>query len=111
MKKMLGDAQELIGAGQYEEAVDLLCRLGPPEGAEICELIAKAYKGRNKARGDVYTAKVFAEQAISHGSTDPEMQVIIDAAKRSDSPIKRSLEKPPCHLGGPKNKREEKPAP
>ena len=66
MKKQLHDAQELMDAGQYEEAVALLCRLGPPEGAEICELIAKAYHGRNRARGDVYTAKVFAEQAITH---------------------------------------------
>ena len=76
MKQLLNEAQELIAAGQYEEAVDLLCRLGPPEGAEICELIARAYNGRNYARGDVYTARVFAEQAISHGSSDPEMQTI-----------------------------------
>ncbi len=111
MKQLLEDARELIEAGQYEEAVDLLCRLGPPEGAEICELIAKAYRGRNKARGDIYTAKVFAEQAVSHGSTDPEMQPIIEAGKRSDASLRRSLEKPPCQLGGPKDKREEKDAP
>ena len=105
MKQILEQANELIEAEQYEEAVDLLCRLGPPEGAEICELIAKAYKGRNVARGDVYTAKVFAEHALSYGSTDPEMQNIIDAANRSDSPLKRSLENPPCTMGGPKDKR------
>ncbi|MBC8206491.1 MAG: FAD-dependent oxidoreductase [Kiritimatiellaeota bacterium] len=105
MKQILEQANELIAAGQYEEAVDLLCRLGPPEGAEICELIAKAYRGRNYARGDVYTAKVFAGHALSYGSTDPEMQAIIDAAKRSDSPLTRPLEKPPCTMGGPKDKR------
>ena len=111
MKPLLDDARELIAAGQYEEAVSLLCRLGPPEEADVCELIARAYHGRNIARGDVYTARVFAEQAIARGSTDPEMPAIIEEAKRVDSPLKRSLEKPPCHMGGPKDKREEKAAP
>ena len=111
MKQLLNDAQQLIEAGQYEEAVALLCRLGPPEGARICELIAKAYRGRNRARGDVFTAKVFAEQALSHGSTDPDMQTIIDAAKRFDAPLEHALEKPCPKLGGPTDKRPDAPAP
>jgi formate dehydrogenase major subunit len=111
MNPLLNDAQQLIEAGQYEEAVALLCRLGPPKGARICELIAKAYRGRNRARGDVFTAKVFAEQAISHGSADPAMREIIAAAKRSDAPLRHALEKPSPKLGGPKDKRPEAPAP
>jgi len=111
MTQLLNDAQGLVDAGQYEKAVSLLCRLGPPEGARICELIAKAYQGRNLARGDVYTAKVFAEQALSYGSTDPTMQTIIDAMKRSDSEIKRPLVNPPCKMGGPKDKRPDADAP
>ena len=111
MKKMLDDAQALIDGGQYEEAVALLCRLGPPEGAEIFELIANAYHGRNRTRGDVYTAKVFAEQAISHGSEDPAMQEIIAAAKRINRDLKHPLTRPEPKMGGPKDKRPETDAP
>ena len=111
MKEILSNAKALIEAGQFEEAVALLCRLGPPEGAEICELIAKAYRGRNRARGDVFTAKVFAEQALAHGSNDPAMQEIIAAASRDNRPLEHALERPSCKLGGPKEKRPDAPAP
>ncbi len=111
MKQSLNDAQELIEAGQYEEAVSRLCRLGSPEDADICELIAKAYHGRNRARGDVYTAKVFAEQAISHGSEDPSMQEIVAAAKRSDSELDHPLKNPAPKMGGPTDTRLETDAP
>jgi formate dehydrogenase major subunit len=111
MNPLLNEAEELIGAGQYEKAVAVLCRLGPPEGARICELIAKAYRGLNRTRGDVFSAKVFAEQAIQHGSKDPEMQAIIDEAKRSDLPLKRPLQKPCPKMGGPQDKRPEADAP
>lgn len=111
MKQILEEARELIEAGQYEEAVDLLCRLGPPEDAEICELIAKAYHGRNRARGDVYTAKIFAQQAIHHGSSDPAMQQIIDAAERRDEPLQHPMKRPEIKIGGPRDKRPEKKAP
>jgi formate dehydrogenase major subunit len=111
MKPVLNDAQELIQAGQYEEAVALLCRLGPPEEADVCELIAKAYRGRNYARGDVYTAKVFAQQAIAHGSTDPEMEQIIAAAERISTPIEKPIQRPACQQGGWKDKREAVDAP
>ena len=111
MKQLLNDAQQLIEAGQFEEAVALLCRLGPPEGAPVCELIAKAYYGRNRARGDVFTAKVFAEQAILHGSCDPAMPDIIAAAKRGDAPLKHELKRPVCTLGGPTDTRPEADSP
>jgi formate dehydrogenase major subunit len=111
MNPLLNDAQKLLAAEQYEEAVAVLCRLGPPEGAPVCELIAKAYRGRNRARGDVYTAKVFAEQAIAYGSIDPAMQAIIAAARRSDAPLSHPLEKPCPKMGGPQDKRPEANAP
>lgn len=111
MKELLNDAQALIDAAQYEEAVALLCRLGPPEEVRICELIAKAYHGRNRARGDVHTARVFAEQALAHGSADLLMQQIIDAAKRADGPLAHELKTPQCSLGGPKDKRPEAESP
>ena len=105
MKSPTNEAQELISAGRYEEAVAVLCRLGPPEGAPVCELIAKAYHGRNRTRGDVYTAKVFAEQAIAYGSSDPAMQKIIADSKLTDLPLKHALARPVCKLGGPTDKR------
>jgi formate dehydrogenase major subunit len=111
MNPLLNEAEELIGAGQYEKAVAVLCHLGPPEGARICELIAKAYHGLNRTRGDVFSAKVFAEQAIQHGSKDPAMQAIIDEAKRSDLPLKHPLQKPCPKMGGPQDKRPEADAP
>jgi len=111
MEKKLHDAQKLIEAGQYEEAVALLCRLGPPEGAEICGLIAKAYHGRNRARGDVYTAKVFADQALGHGSTDSAMQAIIAAAARVDEPLRHPLIRPEPKMGGWQTTRPEADAP
>ena len=111
MEQLLNDAEKLIKTGQYEKAVAVLCRLGPPEGALICELIAKAYHGLNRTRGDVYTAKVFAEQAITHGSTDPEMPKIIASAGRMDSPLKHPLALPVCKMGGWQEKRPEGDAP
>lgn len=111
MRKQLHDAQELIDEGRYEEAVALLCRLGPPEGKEICELIAKAYHGKNQARGDIYTAKVFAEQAITHGSEDPAMQEIIAWGQRNDSELEHSLKSPEPILGGPLDTRPEADSP
>jgi formate dehydrogenase major subunit len=111
MENLLNDAEKLIKTGQYEKAVAVLCRLGPPEGVTICELIAKAYHGLNRARGDVYTAKVFAEQAIAHGSTDPEMPKIIASAGRMDSPLRHPLALPVCKMGGPQDKRPEVAAP
>jgi NADPH-dependent glutamate synthase beta subunit-like oxidoreductase len=111
MNPLLNEAEKLIGAGQYEKAVAVLCRLGPPEGARICELIAKAYHGLNRTRGDVFSAKVFAEQALAHGSKDPAMQAIIDTAKRSDLPLKHPLQKPCPKMGGPQDKRPEGDAP
>jgi formate dehydrogenase major subunit len=111
MTSPINAAQELISAGRYEEAVAVLCRLGPPEGAHVCELIARAYHGRNRTRGDVYTAKVFAEQAIAYGSADPAMQKIIAASKQPNVPLKHALERPVCKLGGPTDKRPAAAAP
>ena len=111
MNSELNKAKELIITGRYEEAVAVLCRLGPPEGAPICELIAKAYHGLNRTRGDIYTAKVFAEQAIQHGSTDPLMPEIIASAGRPDRPLKHPPALPDCKMGGWQQKRQEGDAP
>lgn len=111
MTSLRNEAQELIKAGRCEEAVAVLCRLGPPEGADICELIAKAYDRLNRTRGDVYTAKVFAEQALAYGSSDPEMQEMIAKAGRSDSPLKPPLVPQKFKMGGPADKRPEAEAP
>ncbi len=111
MNPALNEASELIRAGRYEEAVAVLCRVGPPEGAPICELIAKAYHGRNRTRGDVYTAKVFAGQAIQHGSTDPVMQEIIATSTLPNIPLEHPLAPQKFKMGGPKEKRPEAEAP
>ncbi len=100
MNALLNEAQKLIETGRCEEAVAVLCRLGPPEGANVCELIAKAYHGLSRTRGDVYTAKVFAEQAIAHGSVDPKMKEIVASAERTDSPLKHPLTLPDYQMGG-----------
>jgi formate dehydrogenase major subunit len=111
MNQLLNEAQQLIEEGRYEAAVAQLCRLGPPDGARICELIAKAYHGRNRSRGDVHTARMFAGQAIAHGSTDPAMPELIAAAQRADKALEHPLNRPDCKLGGPKDKRPEAAAP
>ena len=41
MKQLLNEAEELINAGQCDEAVELLCRQGVPEDTRVCELIAR----------------------------------------------------------------------
>lgn len=100
MMHVLNEARELIRAGRFEAAVAELCHLGPPEGAEICGLIAQAYHGLHRTRGDVHTAKVFAARAIECGGDDPILQAILDADIRSDLPLERPLALQPYAMGG-----------
>ncbi len=106
MDTMLQEANALIEAGQCDEAVALLCRLGPPEDVRICELIARAYHGRRRSRGDVHSARVFAEQALAKGSSLPLMQEIVDAARHANKPLEKALTVAPCALGGCHDKRQ-----
>jgi hypothetical protein len=100
MTHILNEARELIAAGRFEAAVALLCQLGPPEGAEACGLIAYAYHGLNRTRGDVHAAKVFAGRAIQCGSEDPALQAILHGAARSDVPLEHAPTLQPYALGG-----------
>jgi formate dehydrogenase major subunit len=111
MENLLKEAEALIDAGQYEGAVELLCRQGPPEDTRICELIAVAYYKRDYARGDIYTAVVFASRALAQGSANPQMQEIIDAARRQDADSDGHLAPQAYQLGGWDEKRESVDAP
>ncbi len=105
MEQTLTAARELIDAGQYNEAVAVLCRAGVPQKTPVFELIALAYHRKNLARGDVFSAATFAARAISSGSTDPLMQEIIDAAKRRDKKEVGSISPQEYNLGGWNEKR------
>lgn len=111
MEQLLNEAEALINAGQYNEAVELLCRQGVPEDTRVCELIALAYHKKDQARGDVFSAVVFAGRAIAQGSTDPLMQEIIDASKRQDKTGEEHLAPQKYKLGGWYEKREAVDAP
>ncbi len=100
MEQLLNEAEALINAGQYIEAVELLCRQGVPEDTRVCELIALAYHKKDEARGDVFSAVVFAGRALAQGSTDPLMQEIIDASKRQDKEGDEHLAPQKYQLGG-----------
>jgi len=100
MKLFLNEAEELINAGQHDEAVELLCRQGVPEEARVCELIALAHHQREATRGDVFSAVVFAGRALAQGSTNPLMQEIIDASKRQDQIGDAHLVPQDYQLGG-----------
>ena len=100
MKQLLNQAEELINAGQYNEAVELLCRQGVPQETRVFELIALAHHKKDYARGDVYSAVIFAGRAITSGSTNPQMQEIIDASQRQDKELDHSLAPQDYTLGG-----------
>ena len=111
MDTLLQEAEVLIEANKCDEAVALLCRLGPPEDVKICELIARAYHGRRRSRGDVHSARVFAEQAIAKGSTSPIMQEILAQARHANKPLAHELATPCGTMGGYKDKRQDGDAP
>jgi formate dehydrogenase major subunit len=106
MDTLLQEAEALINATKCDEAVSLLCRQGPPEDAGICELIARAYHGRHRSRGDIYSARIFAQQAIDKGSKNPLMQQIIDKANHTDRPLENKLCSSCPSMGGYKDKRK-----
>jgi NADPH-dependent glutamate synthase beta subunit-like oxidoreductase/NAD-dependent dihydropyrimidine dehydrogenase PreA subunit len=100
MEQLLNQAEELINAGQYNDAVELLCRQGVPQQTRVFELIALAHHKKDYARGDVYSAVIFAGRAISSGSTNPLMQEIINASKRPDKDFDGHLNPQDYTLGG-----------
>jgi NADPH-dependent glutamate synthase beta subunit-like oxidoreductase/ferredoxin len=100
MEQLLNQAEELINAGQYNDAVELLCRQGVPQETRVFELIALAHHKKDYARGDVYSAVIFAGRAISSGSTNPLMQEIINASKRPDKDFDGHLNPQDYTLGG-----------
>ncbi|MEA2068063.1 MAG: FAD-dependent oxidoreductase, partial [Verrucomicrobiota bacterium] len=106
MKQLLNEAEELIKAGQCDQAVELLCRHGVPEDARVCELIALAHHRRGATRGDVFSAAVFASRALAQGSTNPQMQETIDASKRKDAASDAHLAPQDYTLGGWNETRE-----
>ena len=111
MEQLLNEAEALINAGQFNAAVELLCRQGVPDDTRVFELIALAHHKKDQARGDVYSAAVFAARAINHGSTDPRMNEIIQASKRHDKPGEGPLAPQEYKLGGWQEKRDAVAAP
>jgi formate dehydrogenase major subunit len=111
MEQILKEAEALINAGSCDEAVDLLCRQGAPESTGICELIALAYHRRNRTRGDVHSAVVFASRALAQGSTHPAMQTIVEEARRTNRTGEAHLAPQDYQLGGWNEVREAKEAP
>jgi formate dehydrogenase major subunit len=111
MEQLLNQAEELINAGQCDEAVELLCRQGVPEDTRVCELIALAHHKRDHARGDVFSAVVFASRALAQGSTNPLMQEIIDGSKRQNKASDSHLAPPDYKIGGWNEKRDAVDAP
>ena len=111
MKQLLNEAEELINAGQYNDAVELLCRQGVPQETPVFELIALAHHKKDQARGDVYSAVIFAGRAITSGSTNPLMQQIIDASKRPDAASADHLAPQDYQIGGWQETREAVDAP
>ena len=105
MEQLLNEAEALINAGQYNAAVELLCRQGVPDGTRVFELIALAHHRKAQARGDDYSAAVFAARAITSGSSNPLMQEILDAYKRQDKPGVGHLAPQEYLLGGWQEKR------
>jgi formate dehydrogenase major subunit len=106
MEQLLKQAEELINAGEYDEAVELLCRQGVPDNTRVFEVIALAHHKKDYARGDVYTAAIFAGRALSSGSTNPLMQEIIDASKRQDKESDGQLAPQDYTIGGWHEKRD-----
>jgi len=111
MEQLLNEAEALIDAGQYNDAVELLCRQGVPQETRILELIALAHHKKDQARGDVYSAVIFAGRALSSGSTNPLMQEIIDASRRHDKPAATHLAPQGYKLGGWQETRSTEAAP
>jgi NADPH-dependent glutamate synthase beta subunit-like oxidoreductase len=111
MKEILREAELMISTGRCDEAVDLLCREGVPESTEVCERIALAYHRRNRTRGDVHSAVVFASRALAQGSTNPVLQTILERARRTDRTGEVHLAPQDYELGGWNETREEKEAP
>ncbi len=100
MEQLLKEAEALIDAGQCNEAVELLCRQGPPEDTRICELIALAHHRKDLARGDVFSAVVFASRALAQGSANPLMKEIIETARRHDQTLAGPLDPQDYAMGG-----------
>lgn len=111
MSAIIAEAKALVDSGRYEEAVALLCRLGSPEGAEVCGLIARAYQGRRRTRGDVFAARVFAEKALEAGSKDPDLHAILKSAAMPDRPLQQRLVPRSYVMGGWGEKRSDDAAP
>ncbi len=100
MKHLRDEAGRLIQAGEFEAAVAVLCSLGPPDGAEVCGMIAHAYHRMNRTRGDVHSARVFAERALECGSEDPLLAEIVNAGRRPDDREAPPAALRPYALGG-----------
>ncbi len=111
MKQLLNEAKQLIDDGLCDEAVELLCRQGVPEDTQVCELIALAHHHRDYARGDVFSAVVFASRALMQGSTNPKMQEIINSAKRQNKDGDAHLTPQDYKIGGWNEQRDAVDAP
>jgi formate dehydrogenase major subunit len=112
MNEILTEADQLLAEGRNDEAIDLLCAPGVPDTGDICARIAKAYLQLGDAKGDLFSARFFADRAARHGFAEPwfaAVQTACAAPRPADASIHGSG--PPFTLGGWQDERAEAPSP
>lgn len=77
VEKLVREAEWLVGASKFEEAIAVLRSEDAPNEARLCAMLAKVYHARGDTRGDVYSSHYFATRAQELGSTDPQLPAII----------------------------------
>lgn len=109
---IVGKAKELLSGNHAGAAIGLLCQAGVPDSAEVCLLLAQAYLQRGDARGDMFSARFFAERAISHGGAPDAARGVLAATAPSRTPAEGTgPDRPRATLGGWQDTRCEKSSP
>ena len=112
MSERIETAKRLLDKGQCDEALKLLCDTGVPDSGIVCALLARAYLQRGDARGDLFSARFFADRAREHGFDQPWLEEINDALGPEEHPREACHAcKPDFSLGGWDSERPEKPSP
>ena len=111
MRERIETAEKLLDGGQCDEALKLLCTAGVPDSGIVCALLAKAYLQRGDAKGDLFSARFFADRALEHGFGEPWLLEISDALGATPSPTDSCHAcKPDFSLGGPTDERADAPS-
>lgn len=84
--EIVSQATTLLARGDSDAAIDVLRADGPPNDADLCAFLARAYYQRGDARGDVFASHYFARRALQLGSYDPGVAAIqaVAAFRRGD---------------------------